>query len=244
MIKNFRDFSRYIRSDGKRLKKGSFMRSAALVDINKKDIRFLDSVRPMTVIDLRSSTEAEEKPDYRLDNYHHISLIKDLGVGVAHDRESEKALMKVLPDMKELYKGFIIDEISQKSLKDIFSIVSSKDRKGSILWHCSVGKDRCGITSAIFLKLMGFSDDVVYADYLESAKKCNKEARRMYWIIRIFKRDKKLADGVYAAYIADKSYLDAAYDKINSLFGGWDNYLDALGLTKDVQEWMQNTYLE
>lgn len=244
MIKNRRDFSRYIRSDGKRIKEKCFIRSAALCDLKKKDIASLEQYRPLSVIDLRSNTEKEEKPDYKLDNYFHISLIQDLGVGVAHDRESEKALMKVLPNMTELYRGFIKDEYSHNALKEIFKIITSKDREGSILWHCSVGKDRCGITSAIFLKLMGFSDEVVYQDYLESQKTCNKEAKRMYWAIRLFKGDKHLAEGVYSAYIAHKDYLDAAYEEINKLYGGWDEYLNSLGLTKEVREWMQNKYLQ
>ena len=57
-------------------------------------------------------------------------------------------------------------------------------KNGAVLWHCTEGKDRCGLLSATILFLLDVSEDDVMEDYL----KTNKAA-----ITRVEKLKKKLA---------------------------------------------------
>lgn len=41
---------------------------------------------------------------------------------------------------------------------------------GSVLWHCTEGKDRCGLLSAIILFLLDVSEEDVMEDYLKTNK--------------------------------------------------------------------------
>lgn len=52
MIRNLRDLSIYRNKNDKRLRKGEFIRSAALVELTESDIAMLTSFDELTVIDL------------------------------------------------------------------------------------------------------------------------------------------------------------------------------------------------
>lgn len=38
--------------------------------------------------------------------------------------------------------------------------------KGSVLWHCTEGKDRCGLLSAVLLLTLGVKRSTIMEDYL------------------------------------------------------------------------------
>ena len=41
-----------------------------------------------------------------------------------------------------------------------------EQREGAVIYHCSAGKDRAGVISALLLRLLGAEDSAIYADYL------------------------------------------------------------------------------
>lgn len=43
-------------------------------------------------------------------------------------------------------------------------------KNGAVLWHCTEGKDRCGLLSATILFLLDVSEDDVMEDYLKTNK--------------------------------------------------------------------------
>lgn len=48
-------------------------------------------------------------------------------------------------------------------------------RVGIVLWHCTEGKNRFGIISALFLLSIGIDKDTVMQDYLKQMKHPGKE---------------------------------------------------------------------
>lgn len=226
MIRNFRDLSQYKNKQGKSLPKGKFLRSAALVDLTEKDIKRLEKYRPLTVIDLRTPTEKKEKPDYRFDRYEEISLIDDSAAGITHDKKSRMEMLSKLPDMRDLYAGFIRNEISVEGLRRVFEIINDPDWEGAILWHCTEGKDRCGIVTALFLKMMDYDDKTILRDYLKSAKSSRWRGLKYYWLIRIFVKNKAAAQVVKDAYSVKKEYLESAYREIDKRYGSMDAFLE------------------
>lgn len=51
-------------------------------------------------------------------------------------------------------RDIVTDDYSVSQLKKVFEVIADTDREKAVLWHCTEGKDRCGITSALFLSLM------------------------------------------------------------------------------------------
>lgn len=40
--------------------------------------------------------------------------------------------------------------------------------KSNVMYFCTAGKDRTGVVSAVILKRLGFSDEVIIDDYMKS----------------------------------------------------------------------------
>lgn len=244
MIRNFRDLTIYKNKDGKRLLEGTFLRSAALFALGSEEIQFLKKFSPLTVIDLRSEIERREEPDTQFEQYHAIPLMAELSSGMSHDQESDEALTKRIPNMEELYADLIRSEFSINGLRQVFAVICRENQTGSLLWHCSEGKDRCGLTSALFLKLMDFDDTVVYQDYLASMKHARKKAWKYFWMILIFKRKPRIALAAKRAFSVKRSYLDAAFQEILKIYGSFEAFFDAIGVTSEIRDRMHSTYLK
>ena len=243
MIRNLRDLSIYQNKDGKRLKEGMFIRSAALVDLALKDIQMLEGYKNLTVIDLRTDIERSEKPDLQLGDYHPITLMENLPSAIAHDKKSKEAIVERIPNMPELYAGLVGKELGVKGITEAFNIICNPNREGTILWHCTEGKDRCGVMSALFLKMMDFDDEVIMADYLKSHKSSKSRANKYYWIVRILLGNKQGAIAIKTAFSAKREFLEAAYAQIEDSYGSFEGFFDHIGITEEIRENMKRKYL-
>lgn len=244
MIRNLRDLSIYTNKDGKHLKAGKFIRSAALIDLNKRDIAKLESYRPLSVIDLRTENERVEKPDYQMDAYYGISLMENLPSGIAHDKKSKEEIVKKIPNMPNLYADLIRKEIGFEGIKKVFEIIRKISDEQTVLWHCTEGKDRCGVVSALFLKLMDFDDEVIMQDYLKSDKSSRTKGRKYYWIIRLLLNNKEGAEAMKVAFSARREFLNSAFDTIIEKYGGFDGFFEAIGIDAEEKQRLKAEFLE
>ena len=98
---------------------------------------------------------------------------------------------------------------------------------GAILWHCTEGKDRCGLTSALVLEVLGVDRETILEDYLKTNLVNMPKAISLHDRLSV-SHGKEYADRIYQAYIADESYLRAAWDAMG------DTYIsDALGISEE-----------
>lgn len=243
MVRNFRDLSQYLDKNGKHLPKGKFLRSAALTELKVKDVEHLCKYKPITVIDLRTETEISEHPDFMFETYIKIPVLRGKTAGISHENDSTEHLSKIVPVMTDLYAKFIKDDYCLNKIGEALKTICEFSGEGAILWHCSEGKDRCGIVSALFLKLMGFDDDVVYKDYLKSSKSANKQAWKYYFLIRVFRKNKVLAKSVKNAFMVKREYLESAFKEIENRFGSVDNLFDYFEITEETRLNMRKKYL-
>ena len=73
------------------------------------------------------------------------------------------------PDMKDIYIMMIQNKFcNQQITKAVREVMTTEN--GSVLWHCTEGKDRCGLLSAIILFLLDVSEEDVMEDYLKTNK--------------------------------------------------------------------------
>lgn len=243
MIRNLRDLSIYKNIDGKRLRKGEFIRSAALVNLTKDDIAMLNSYDELTVIDLRTNGERNEAPDEEVGHYYQVSLLEEEKIGISHEKQSDEEMANKIPNMTELYEGLITSEHSINGLKDVFSFIFNPDRNGTILWHCSEGKDRCGLVSALFLKALDYDEKTIMKDYLKSLKAARKKAYKYFFLIVIFKRNPKVAVAVKNAFLVKKEYLNAAFGAIIQKYGSFDAFFENIGVTRELRDQIKDKYL-
>ena len=220
MIGNMRDLGGIRTADGSVIRKGMLIRSAQLADAEEDDLKGISSV-----LDLRTPGERREGPD-RTHGREYILLpvFEDVTAGISHE---EGVNDRGIPDMAVLYRR-LVKERKDSFRKILLAIMQHDFSGGAILWHCSEGKDRCGITSALVLEALGADRDTIMADYLKTNEVNLPKAAAIRERLAATQGE-EFADDVYRAYIADEKYLQAAWE------GMGENYLrDALGITDEM----------
>lgn len=205
-VRNIRDFSEY-GFPGQ-------IRSAHLHDMTERDAEVLSKQYYLkTVIDLRTTIERKERPDYVMEGveYLHIPLFDESRIGISHEK-STLDMGKMLPDMPGLYRNIVTDDFSKAQIKEVMRIVNDTGREGSVLWHCTEGKDRCGIISAWFLLSKGIDKDAVMLDYLKTNETAEKRAEYYYNMALEKSGDRVVAEKVREAFLAKREYMDAVID--------------------------------
>ena len=57
----------------------------------------------------------------------------------------------------------VTDEYSVSQITKVFQTILD-NKNGSTLWHCTEGKDRCGIISALFLSILDVDYSIIMED--------------------------------------------------------------------------------
>lgn len=249
---NVRDFSEYINKEGKRLAPDLCFRSCALGGLSQKEIAYLEKQGLSAVIDLRNEKEVEEKPEASIrgaKNYH-FSIIEASEFGISKEEAAkidinDVATYSLIPDMRDVYKKIVLSPNAAEGLKKSLALIFDEDRDGAILWHCTQGKDRCGLVSVMFMLALGYDEDTIVSDYVKSDIYTKGKGKKYYWLIRIFKHNKKLAHMAEGCYRADRAYIEAAFDALKEKYGSLDNYLEKeLALDRSKVEAFKKKYMK
>lgn len=240
-VNNFRTVGNIKNSEGRTLKEGIFYRSGHLHQLKRKSFKELENLGIKEVIDLRNSKEISDKPD-QLPNdiiYKKYSAFKDEGDQLT---KAKKLVLKGKVNgadadkrMIDFYREYVTEnpEVIKKIITEIL------DSDHPVLYHCTAGKDRTGITTALILTILKFDKATIYNDYLLSNNYRSK---------LVLKR-LKLADHLHFLYpqmdlsVLEKlswveaAYLDAAFDEINKKYGSTDAYIQqVLGISQNMRE--------
>ena len=235
MIQNMRDLGGLKTKDGKTIRPGLIVRSAQLAQAEERDLEGI-----ATIIDLRTLAEQREMPD-RACGREYLPLpifakVNESIDGVSHEEEAEQTQAPI-PDMAVLY-GILMRVYADSFRKVLLAIMEHDYSKGAVLWHCTEGKDRCGMTTALVLEALGVDREAILEDYLKTN------------VINIPKavaiRDKltathgrEMAESAYQEYVADEKYLRAAWEEMGS------NYITGrLGIPEEMLEAFRVKMLE
>ncbi|AZA48866.1 tyrosine-protein phosphatase [Chryseobacterium carnipullorum] len=240
-VNNFRTVGNIKNSEGRTLKEGIFYRSGHLHQLKRKSFRELENLGIKEVIDLRNSKEISDKPD-QLPNdiiYKKYSAFKDEGDQLT---KAKKLVLKGKVNgsdadkrMIDFYREYVTE--NPEVIKKIITEILESDHP--VLYHCTAGKDRTGITTALILTILKFDKATIYNDYLLS-----NNYRSKLVVKRL-----KLADHLHFLYpemdirVLEKlswvepAYLDAAFDEINKKYGSTDAYIQqVLGISQNKRE--------
>lgn len=130
-----------------------YIRSDVPLALTEEEIQWLLDHHVTTLVDLRSEEEVERRPcplQGRAEfNYHHLPV-----TGGGDTPKSREHLHQV-------YRG-MLDEQMEIILDTILNAASN------VMYFCTAGKDRTGVVSALLLKRLGASEDVIVEDYMAS----------------------------------------------------------------------------
>ncbi|MBO4477907.1 MAG: tyrosine-protein phosphatase [Lachnospiraceae bacterium] len=219
MIQNLRDLGGLRTVSGKTIKRGCFVRSANLSQAEDADLAGVSEI-----IDLRTTRERIEVPDRSCGRTSlPIPIFDEAKSGISHEKKVER---KGPPDMGALYKWMIRDH--RDSFTEVLTAILRHDyASGAILWHCTEGKDRCGLTAALLLELLGVDRMTIMEDYLKTNEVNIPKAEAIRERLRAERGD-EVAESVYRAFIADRAYLEGAWAEMDAQ----PDFFGSLGLPK------------
>ncbi|MCM1252526.1 MAG: tyrosine-protein phosphatase [Clostridium sp.] len=130
-----------------------YIRSDVPLDLTDDEIQWLIDNNITTLVDLRSDEEAYKQPCGLADKagfqYYHLPV-----TGGGDTPKSLEHLYTVYSQM--------IDKQMEKIIDTIMAA------KSNVMYFCSAGKDRTGVVSAVLLRKLGYSDEVIIEDYMKS----------------------------------------------------------------------------
>lgn len=101
-----------------------------------------------------------------------------------------------------------------------------------VLVHCTVGKDRTGVSVALILAAIGVDEDAVIADYARTERElpAARNAAVLGHLRRMYPSAQHLED---LATRSPAAAMTAVFDDLRARYGGPVEYLRAHGLTDD-----------
>jgi protein-tyrosine phosphatase len=162
---NFRDIGGYKTKDGKEIKWGMIYRSASIAKLTDSDMDTLKNKHIHTVIDFRGHSESAAAPDRLLPGT---------------DYTLSPAGSDSLPDMKQMITmmkqdNFFGDFYGEKGtayagdrFRPLFKKLLTVKKGDAILYHCTGGRDRTGMATALLLYTLGVPEQTIEADFVAS----------------------------------------------------------------------------
>lgn len=157
---NARDLGGYSTPMGHTAWRKTF-RSGSLSHLSESGQRELANLGITRVIDLRSQKERHAEPDLLGDG----STIELISIPLFDDLDPQN-----LPTGNRLL-GLYIKALTEQGETFVHILRQIASSQQGVLFHCSLGKDRTGLVTALLLGLTGVEDKDIVADYALTASR-------------------------------------------------------------------------
>lgn len=255
MIRNLRDLGGIMTVQGKKIKKGCFFRSALLNEVDEKDLEWFRTNNITRVYDLRTPWEVSRKPDAVIPGVENINFYfqnDGAGAGVnvngirnqISDAKSDMERMAMVPNMRDVYAAMVTNDFSRGRMATLLNELCTYEG-GAVLFHCTSGKDRTGMTAALLCSILGVDREAIYDDYLISLAHAEWEAEKMKASFLKEGASEELADKLMNLFTLDSTYLDNFFIEIEKMSGNVENYIkNEMHISDELAESFRNRILE
>jgi len=254
-LTNIRDLGGIIVDDGRHVAKGVLARSEALGNATDEDLERITAMFDLKVIvDFRTEDEYAQQPD-PLDRMPgarliHAPILNPASMGGSEDEglDPETIIRRFCGDSAEfmgrMYRDMMLQERGRTGYAEFFETLLQTD-EGAVLWHCTSGKDRTGIASALLLHVLGASAATIRNDYLAVNRLLDPHREQVVRSCREMGLDERTIEvAVHASCAVEATYLQAAFAAIEEGYDSVDGYLvNALRVTPDAQATLRERYL-
>lgn len=227
---NIRDIGGYATLDGRSTRWRTFLRADSLNELSPESQRLLLAYPVRTIIDLRRTVELRRAPDIfatsQFVRYVNISLLED------------EQKVREAQSLQALYQ--LILTTCQEQIKQILQFMASEDIFPCIV-HCTIGKDRTGLITALLLSIANVPASTIAEDYALSARYLAPffDHLRAKLPLEGFDRHRFvwLTSALPETILATLAYLEQQYGSVK-------NYLQAVGLTGAQLENLRGRLIE
>jgi protein-tyrosine phosphatase len=238
---NFRDIGGYKTKDGKEVKWGKIYRSAEINHLTPEDIEKLEALKIHYVLDFRGPSEVAAGADKVPNTAIRISL--PAGSENVGDKSKMFKSMATATEGDSIMLPFYSNiESYSKRYKPMFDALINNSDDSALVYHCTAGKDRTGIATALILYALGVDEQIIISDYLATnfyRKSDNGRMRKM--LMDTYHMNELVVDDVLGV---KESYLKATFQAITNKYGSINNFLQSeMGLTKSAIKKLKKKYL-
>lgn len=237
--------------DGSRMKTGVLFRSGALSKLTKNDIKQFEQLDIKLVCDLRTQDEYKAKPAKLSEN----TKVNIVNVPLHQYETQDGNRMKLLrflfgkqgeAEFDEFIRGYYYRIAFERTsqVNEILQLIAEEKNLPAVI-HCTAGKDRTGIISAIIQLLVGVPYEKVEENYLLTnqfyAHRLEKMSRIMGWL-SLFRVSPERVKYIMEA---KPEHLNEVYEGISKEYHSIEEYLrKACQIDKQVVEKLKMQLLE
>ncbi|WP_250229593.1 tyrosine-protein phosphatase [Anaeropeptidivorans aminofermentans] len=218
--KNLRELGGYMRKDGKITKFQEFLRGDCMSGLLDTEIDFLKSYGLKTVIDLRTDTEALREPNS-------FKNVKDVNFIEIPLFENNTPFISDDFSLGDLYM-YIMD--NSLNFGTLFNYMADNS-EGTILYHCTAGKDRTGIVTCLLYMLADIDRCDIVADYEVS----------FTYFKQALAKELEINPDMPLHFAHSKSqWMEAFINRILKEYGSAENFLSEKGVSEKNIEILKN----
>jgi hypothetical protein len=198
-----------------------------------EDMAFVEtSLGVATVVDLRNPDEAAGAGRWPEDGspvrYRNVPFLD--GRDISHPAEGMDPVVR----LTEIYT-WIIAHAGDRVAESLNTLAGGSNLPAVI--HCTAGKDRTGVLSAIILGLLGVDDEQIMADYCLTNQVIGTLGERL--------RQRPGNEGrPLHLFEAQPAAMERALADINGGWGGAEGYVLAQGVSLDTLSQLRSALLE
>lgn len=258
-LKNTRDLGGFKTADGRRIKPGRLIRSGELSNASASDIQVLVQKYGLCkIVDFRTAAERAQNPDPEILGVEYIvnPIVREETLGITRQEEgmpdgmAQMAALVASGDfdsksyMAGIYRKVVSDEYSRAQYRRFFEILL-ENMSGAVLWHCSAGKDRVGVGTALLLTAFGVPENVIIEDYMKVNEFVADDIEHMITSILKGNDNPVYREHLRTMFMVDASYIKSVFEMIDTQWGSRMTFLEKeMGLDGRRIEALRENYLQ
>ncbi|QFX93131.1 tyrosine-protein phosphatase [Fructilactobacillus fructivorans] len=251
---NFRELGGYPAANGQSVKWHKLLRAGHLGLLSKSDLKTLENYGVRYDVDLRSKPEVDmlaDQVETQSIEYIFDPVFKEDATDNSKTPAEMKDLLESHPTygrdhMENVYRSMINTEHCRQAFYKLFQILlKNHENDQAVLFHCTAGKDRTGMSATFILSALGVDQKTIEEDYL-----LTNQVSKPVIDARLEKAKKEgytepALKSLRFLYSVSPDFFNAAMDEINKLYGGMKQFLhQGIGLTDNDIKKLRKIYLE
>ncbi|WP_297816156.1 tyrosine-protein phosphatase [uncultured Lactobacillus sp.] len=244
---NFRDIGGYENNHGQKVRWNKIYRSDSLSSLTPEDQEKLEQMKITVDCDLRSSNEQDMAPDRLWKNAQFVDChvySEDRSGNFVDEKRPLYKFFHHIPEMDsylgQIYQDVILSPASQRAFSRVFAELLTLPQDQALVYHCSAGKDRTGMMSALILTGLGVDDRTIAKDYLLTNELYS------FGLKKQMPSDSEMLQMVNQMNVTqgEGTAIKGVTATINEGFGSFENYFTKiLGFTKQDLVDLKKLYL-
>jgi len=228
---NVRDVGGYP-ADGGMTRPNALFRADSLHKLTQADQDVLLERNLRTVVDLRHASEVSVAgnvfAESKVVNYHSVPLFE------VQPDVSQSAVI----DLAAIYR-YIVDRCQTGLLKALKTV--SNAPAGAVLIHCTAGKDRTGIVTALALSAVGVPREVIIEDYSLTTEAMNRLRPRLLGNAEL---TPEAAAHLEKMLGSEPALMAELLDYIDLDYGGINSYLAQIGFSSTDRDLLHTRLIQ